>query len=88
MKSVPESAQQPQVESAIAIVAVALRVLKTRDKIDIGSDLIEERARNIVTALGSEFDLVPFAVGVERSTARLEELNGQLEALTRRGGAR
>jgi hypothetical protein len=58
MTTAPKSEQHPQ-EIATAIVSIALRVLRTRDKIDISSDLIEERARNIVTALGSEFDLVP-----------------------------
>ncbi len=41
----------------VAIVEVALRVLKTRDGIDISSELIEERSRNIIAAL----DIAPAA---------------------------
>jgi hypothetical protein len=58
MKSVPKSEQHPQ-DRAIEIIRDALRVLRTRDAIDVPDDLLAERARNAVTALEGEFDLVP-----------------------------
>jgi hypothetical protein len=58
METRPKSEQHPH-ERAIEVIADALRVLKGRDGIAIPDELIAERARNAVTALGGEFDLVP-----------------------------
>jgi hypothetical protein len=58
MKTLPESGAHPQ-ERTIEIISDALRVLKGRDGIAIPEELIAERARNAVTALEGEFDLVP-----------------------------
>jgi hypothetical protein len=58
VKKPTERKPHPQ-ELACKIISDALRVLKDRDGIAIPDELIAERARNAVTALGGEFDLVP-----------------------------
>jgi hypothetical protein len=75
MSTLPEPNQHPQAR-AVEIVADALRVLKTRDGIDIPEDLIDERARNAVTGLGADFDLVP-RDGIHRLTGVLARLRAR-----------
>ena len=45
------SPSQPTVRLLLQDVAAGIRVLRSRDGLDISDDLILERARNIVTAL-------------------------------------
>ncbi len=68
MTNVREPDQHPQAR-AVEIVADALRVLRTRDRIDIPEDLILERARNAVAGLGADFDLVPHEIDPLRTLA-------------------
>ena len=69
MSTLDERKPYPQ-ERAIEIIADALRVLRTRDGIDIPDELIAERARNAVAALEGEFDLVPKAHPVDVHVGR------------------
>ena len=68
MSTLAEPKPTPQA-GAVEIVADAIRILRTRDGIDIPEALVLERARNAVTALEGAFDLNPAADG-ERRAAR------------------
>lgn len=70
MTTVADPKPDPQAR-AVEIVADALRILRTRDGIDVPEALIVERARNAVTALGGAFDLVPTANDEQRAARRL-----------------
>ena len=58
MPTLSDRDHRPQAR-AVEIVAEALRVLRTRDGLEISDDLILERARNAVAALEADFELVP-----------------------------
>lgn len=58
MPTLHDRDRHPQ-KSAVEIVAEALRVVRTRDGVDVTDALIDERARNAVTALQGAFELVP-----------------------------
>jgi len=58
MDNVRERNPNPQA-LAVAIVASAIDVLRTREGIDVSEALIDERARNAVTALEGAFILIP-----------------------------
>jgi hypothetical protein len=83
MTNVREPEQHPQAR-AVEIVADALRVLRTRDGIDIPEDLVLERARNAVAGLGADFDLVPREIA--ELTANVRLFGRAIRELTR-GGA-
>lgn len=70
MSTLPDQRQQSQA-SAVEIIADAIRILRTRDGIDIPEALVLERARNAVTGLEGAFDLVPTADGGQRAARRL-----------------
>jgi hypothetical protein len=73
MTTLPDRDPQPQAR-AIEIVADAIRILRTRDGIDIPDELIVERARNTVAALEGEFELepkVPWVADVQASRPNL-----------------
>jgi len=83
METIPEPKQHPQTR-AVEIIADAIRVLRTRDGIDIPEPLVLERARNAVTALEGDFDLVPHTTTgpyLERSARPLADWNVTLAAL-------
>lgn len=69
METRPEFELHPP-SRAVEIVADAIRILKSRDEIDIPEALILERARNAVTGLEGAFDLVPAEADDERRAAR------------------
>lgn len=88
MTNVREPDHHPQ-ERAVEIVADALRVLTTRDGIAIPEDLVLERARNVVTGLGAEFDLVPpdpLVEALTSATARFRAANARALAVLRSTG--
>ena len=58
MSTLPDRDRNSQA-SAVEIVVTALRVLRTRDGINIPDALVDERARNAVAALEGAFELVP-----------------------------
>lgn len=64
MSKLPAPDPSPQ-ENPVAIVAAAIRVLRTRDGIDLSEALIEERARNAVAALSGLCDLASAAPEME-----------------------
>jgi hypothetical protein len=70
MSTLAEPKPTPQAR-AVEIVADALRILKTRDGIDIPEALVLERARKAVSGLQGAFDLVPTADGEQRALGRL-----------------
>jgi hypothetical protein len=70
MTNVREPKPDPQAR-AVEIVADAIRILKSRDGIDVPEALILERARNVVTGLEGAFDLIPAADGERRAGGRL-----------------
>lgn len=90
MSTLPEPNPHPQANAqAIELVAAGLRVLTTRDQIAIPEDLIQERARNIVTGLLGDFDLVPRSPGLdalEDSLTALRETNAEFRRAARHVG--
>jgi len=70
---------------AVAIVIEALGVLETRDGFELPAELIEERARNVVTVLRSSHAIVrigPIGLGealahMDAASAILIELEGR-----------
>ena len=59
--------------SEISIVVEALGVLRTRDGFEIPAELVEERARNAVSALRSEYVIVRIgSMGLGEALAHLD----------------
>ena len=88
MTKVPKKTKSAQFQGrdAVAVVVEALGVLKTRDGIVVPTALIEERARNVVTALLGEFAIAkigPLSLGsalahLDAASAILVALEGRL----------
>ena len=72
-RSVPED---------VAIVVEALGVLQTRDGLDVPAELVEERARNAITALRSSYAIVRLGpTGLGSALAHMDAASTILVAL-------
>jgi hypothetical protein len=74
--------QQKEGRDAVAVVVEALGVLQTRDGFDLPTELVEERARNVVTALRGEFAIAKIGpIGLGEALAHLDAASAILVAL-------
>jgi hypothetical protein len=84
MTKVTRKTKSPQFQGrdVVAVVVEALGVLKTREGIVVSPALIEERARNIATALQGEFAIAKIGpIGLGQALAHLDAASAILVAL-------
>jgi hypothetical protein len=85
MPTVREPQPHPQAR-AVEVVADAIRVLRTRDGFNIPDELVVERARNAVTALDGEFELVERGPVAELIGDRRESIRDFVSAVDAASG--
>ncbi|HZL17176.1 MAG TPA: hypothetical protein VFG23_05475 [Polyangia bacterium] len=79
-----EDQRSKEGRSEVAIVIEALGVLLTRDGFEIPSELVEERARNAISALQSEYVIVRIgSLGLGEALAHLDAASTILVDLER-----
>ena len=75
----PPRAQPPTVRSLVLDVAAGIRVLQSRDGVELSDEQILERARNIVTGLVGNYRIV--SLDLRASPARPRTAGEQLDLL-------